>query len=325
MSGKVPFLPALYDIKASLAKEEGHLFPATSESLLAALKVEAKDLGLSTLTAAYDIYNIEAEAAGSIIRRDAGIGMPEIEKPLINSIDEIRDLRAITYPAGRMALFVDAASNAKKLYGKTHDIRGAVSGPFSMASKIFPREELLIETIMNPEGVKLLLTYCNQCIKLYANEFLKKGCDVVVFDSFITPPMLSPETYRDIVLPFHKELFSFIKKNGGKKRPLIAGGDTRPLLPYLTESGATQLILDYVIPAEKALECMKEYPEISFRYNIDPALVIDGTDDAIETRVKTLVNLFKDRDNWILGTGILPNGTNVNKIKLISKVLNDIS
>jgi uroporphyrinogen decarboxylase len=320
----VAFLPALYDIKASLAKEEGYLFPVSSESLLTALRLEVEELGLSTLTAAYDIYNIEAEAIGSALRRDPSIGMPEIENPLINSLDEIKNLPILTQPAGRMSLFVNAAAKAKVLYGDTHDVRGAVSGPFSMASKIFPREELLIETIMNPEGVKLLLAYCNQCIKLYANEFLKKGCDVVVFDSFVAPPMLSPETYRDIVLPFHKELFSFIEKNGGKKLPLIAGGDTRPLLPYLIESGATQLILDYVIPAEKALECMINYPNIIFRYNIDPALVIQGSDESIEIRVKTLVNLFKKRQNWILGTGILPNGINVNKIKLISKILQDM-
>ncbi|MBL8026372.1 MAG: hypothetical protein JNL74_08165 [Fibrobacteres bacterium] len=321
----IPFLPALYDIKASLAGEEGHLFPKNSSSIITALRAEADDISLSTLTVAYDIYNIEAEAAGAILRRDSGIGMAEIEEPLIKSLDEIDKLPKPHYPAGRMPIFIDAAAKASALWGQTHWVRGAVSGPFSMASKIFPREELLIETIMNPDGVKKLLEYCNGWIKLYAGEFLKAKCDVVVFDSFIAPPMLSPDVYSETVLPFHIDIFSFMKESGGKKLPLVAGGDTRPLLPALVKSGATQLILDYVIPPESALECMKNYPDMVFRYNIDPSLVIQGTESAITAKVNALCEIFKTKKNWILGTGILPRGTDTKKIKLIANLLADMS
>jgi uroporphyrinogen-III decarboxylase len=110
--------------------------------------------------------------------------------------------------------WAEAAKIAVDRWGSTIPIRGAISGPFSMASKLIAHDDLIMGCIINPDGIKELLSLCTQTAILYANAFLSAGAQVIVFDSFVVPPMLSPELYSEIVLPFHKELFGFLKQNG---------------------------------------------------------------------------------------------------------------
>ncbi len=322
MGGSIPFIPALYDIKAVFAGEQAHCFPVSVESLLKSIEFEVENLGLQTVTVAYDIYNIEAEAAGAIVTRNVALGMPQIETPLINSLESIDSLNKVTCPTGRMPLFLTAAKKAFGKWGNSCVIRGAVSGPFSMASKLFPREELLIEVLLNPHKIRELLFYCTDIIKMYAGEFVKHGAGVVIFDSFVAPPMLSPENYKDVVKPFHDDLISHIKQCGCSTVPLIIGGDTRPIINLLCDTGATQLLLDYTISAEDALDIMKTHPDKRFRYNLSPQLLLNGSTVEIEAELDKIFDLFGNApDNWILGTAILPTNTNINKIKLVQQYI----
>ena len=140
--------------------------------------------------------------------------MPDIKEPIIRTIEGVSGLHGLNTLAGRMSVFVNAAKIAVDRWGSTIPIRGAISGPFSMASKLIAHDDLIMGCIINPDGIKELLSLCTQTAILYANAFLSAGAQVIVFDSFVVPPMLSPELYSEIVLPFHKELFGFLKQNG---------------------------------------------------------------------------------------------------------------
>ena len=78
-----PFMPAIYDLKPVFIDAPLHTFGQDEGGLIRALSYEAEKLKMESLTVAYDIYNVEAEAAGCRISRDQDIGMPEISAPLI--------------------------------------------------------------------------------------------------------------------------------------------------------------------------------------------------------------------------------------------------
>ena len=301
-----PFYPAIYDYKSSLVNVPSHLFAQTVGEIYGALSQEVASLDAEALTAAYDIYNIEAEALGGIVARNSGIIMPEIHQPLIGSLEEIASLIQIKQPSGRMPLFIEAAKQAVHDFGNKVLVRGGLSGPFSMAAKIFPREDLLVEVLMNPEGVQNLLRFCTDTIKIYMNGFLGAGAGIAIFDSFIAPPMLSPQNYEEIVLPFHQELFAMLREKGISLRALIVGGNTLPILPNLVKSGANQFILDYNIPIENVREVMTQYPEMLFRINLPPSLIMAEDMIAIANFVHKTLEIIGDKRNLILGTGILP-------------------
>jgi len=301
-----PFMPAIYDLKPVLINAPLHTFGQDEDQLIRALDYEVEQLKLESLTVAYDIYNIEAEAVGCKISHEPSIGMPEIEAPLIHSLSEINKLEDFTEISGRMPLFVNATEKVQKQYGSVLPVRAGISGPFSMAAKIFPQNNLLMETMLNPERVSELLKYCTKIIKLYTEAYLITGAGIIIFDSFVSPPMISPESYRQLVLPFHKELFTMLRENDILQRTFIVGGNTTSLIPDFVKTGATQLLLDFTIPLEESKEVLQEYNEMVFRINLPPALFINQNISEIKNYTFNVLKTLRDCKNLIIGTGVLP-------------------
>jgi len=301
-----PFMPAIYDLKPTFVHAASHIFGQTELDIINALVFEAEQLQADSLTAAYDIYNIEAEALGCSVLRDPNIWMPEIVTPLLSTIGEYERISGLKSTSGRMDVFTLAAENLLQRYGAHIPVRGGISGPFSMATKIVPKEELLMATVTNPEGVVPLLDICTQTIKTYAKAFADIGAGVVVFDSFVAPPMLSPQAYQDLVLPFHKEIFQSLENQGVQQRTLIIGGNTIPILHDVISTGATQFLLDFTIPIEEIQNILQEFPETVFRVNLSPFPFTTRNSVELEKTITSFLNSFKDYHNLIIGTGILP-------------------
>lgn len=301
-----PFMPAIYDLKPTFVHATSHTFGQTEQDIINALVFEAEQLKADSLTAAYDIYNIEAEALGCSVLRDPNIWMPEIVTPLLSTIGEYEKISDLKSTRGRMGIFLLAAENILQKYGADIPVRGGISGPFSMATKIVPKEELLMATVTNPEGVVPLLDICTQTIKTYAKAFADIGAGVVVFDSFVSPPMLSPQAYHDLVLPFHKEIFQSLENQGVHQRTLIIGGNTTPILHDVISTGATQFLLDFSIPIEEIRNILQEFPETVFRVNLSPFPFTTRNSVELKKTITSFLNSFKDYQNLIIGTGILP-------------------
>jgi len=301
-----PFMPAIYDLKPTFLQLPPHTFGQKKQDLTDALVFETEQLEADSLTAGYDIYNIEAEAVGCSVIRDPKILMPEIEKPIINTLSELENLKVPVAICGRMGIFSEAAVFLLQKYDRSIPVRGGISGPFTMATKIFPKEALLLETVMNPEKLLPLLRFCTETIKIYAKAFADIGAGVVVFDSFASPPMLSPQTYQELVLPFHRDIFIFLEHLGVHQRTLIIGGNTLPILHDIISTGATQFLLDFTIPVEAIKNVLQEFPDTAFRVNLPPSAFTSPNTAELKEIINKTLNSLKYYKNLIIGTGILP-------------------
>ena len=304
-----PFMPAIYDLKPAFFQAAPHTFGQKKQDIIDALIFEAEQLEADSLTAAYDIYNIEAEAVGCSVLRDPKILMPEIESPILGSLSETDKLEVPGGISGRMEIFISAAASMLHRYEGSIPVRGGISGPFTMASKICPKETVLMETLTNPEELIPLLGFCTEVIKIYAKAFADIGAGVVVFDSFASPPMLSPQTYKELILPFHRDIFRFLASLGVLQRTLIIGGNTLPILQDMISSGATQFLLDFTIPMEAIKTALHDFPDIAFRVNLPPSAFTSQNKGELEDIINNTLNSLAYHKNLIIGTGILP--TNV--------------
>jgi uroporphyrinogen decarboxylase len=301
-----PFMPAIYDLKPAFLHAAPHTFGQNQQDIIDALIFEAEQLEADALTAAYDIYNIEAEAIGCSVLRHPKILMPEIEKPLISSLSGLNKLEVPGEICGRMGIFIRAAAYLLQKYQGTVPVRGGISGPFTMAARIYPKESILMETVMDPENILPLLRFCTETIKIYAKAFADIGAGVVVFDSFASPPMLSPQTYHDLILPFHRDIFQFLKSLGVLQRTLIIGGNTLSILHDIVSTGATQFLLDFTIPMADINNALQEFPDIAFRVNLPPSALISRNTGELKGIISETLNSLKYHKNLIIGTGILP-------------------
>jgi uroporphyrinogen-III decarboxylase len=322
INDKPLFCPAIYDLKAKLAGKSPSDFGFDEEEIIIALEKEIEFLDLKIVTSAYDIYNIEAEAVGAEVTRE-GHYMPDIKNPLLNSSDDISHLNRIESPSGRMNIFINAAKCVIGKYNSGVYIRCGISGPFSMASKIYFGDKLLTDCVLNSGKVIELLDYCTKTIKIYLKGIIQNEIDVVVFDSFASPPLISPEIYRDMVFPFHKELFDYMGDQDIVYRPLILGGNSYLLLDNLINTGANSFLLDYNVNDSIREKTLMKYENSAFRINIDPSLICNGNQLSISEYLQYFLKRFGKYKNIILGTGILPYNTPLENLKQINQSIKD--
>ena len=316
---RIPFVPALYDFKATLAGVPGHLFGRSADEYRLALDREVEELGVDAVTVGYDIYNVEAEAVGAVVDRSDRLSMPEIAEPLVDDLGDLGSLRVPAAPSERMALLAEVCRDAVDRYENVA-VRCGMSGPFSVAASLYPRDRLLVDLLMNPDGVSALLRVATETIKLFCTAVAGSGADIVLFDSFVSPPLLGPPQYEQLVQPLHREIIDYARTLGAKRVSLIAGGDTRPIVGLLEATGATSLLLDYVIPPEGAADVIAAH-QVPFRVNLAPQLIAEGREEQIEDGVLALTSALAHRPYWICGTGILSAGTPIEHVRLVRDLL----
>ena len=314
------FCPAIYDYKVNFSNAPLNLFGLSENEFINAIEKEIYSLQSEVVTCGYDIYNIEAEALGSKVKRENKDIFPDIADPILNDLSKTACLPEFNDLKGRMPLMIGIAKQLNIKYQDKVYIRGAISGPFSLAGRIYSKEKLILECILNPRGVHHLLQYCTDVIITYLTGFLDEGQDVVVFDSLASPPLISPEIYRDLILPFHQRIFEFMKDREIPIRPLIMGGNTLSIMKYLAKTGANQLLLDYNIPLNDVKTILSQY-KLGFRVNIDPALVMHNNKDHIASVMKQVLGFLSHSPNLLLGTGILMPYTPLENIQLVRDII----
>ena len=322
VNDKPLFCPAIYDLKAKLANCIPSGYGRNADEIYTALEQEIEILNLKIVTSAFDIYNIEAEAVGARVSRK-GNYMPEIEIPLINSLDDVTRLKKIENTSGRMDVFINAAKAVMDKYGSGVYVRCGISGPFSMASKIYPGDRLLVDCILNSDQVTGLLRFCTETIKVYLNGIIRNNINVVVFDSFASPPLVSPEIYRDLIFPFHKELFDCMKDHNIRIRPLIIGGNSISLLEHMSDTGANSFLLDFNIEDDIREKILKDYENSAFRINIDPSIICNGNISSISDYMVYFLKRFGRYRHILIGTGILPFITPLENLKRVNQMINE--
>jgi len=316
------FNPAIYDYKVNFSNTSLNVFGQSESELIEAVEREILLLKSEVVTCGYDIYNIEAEALGAKVVRNNENIFPEIMEPLIQNLDEIDRLPVLKEPAGRMPMFIKATKSINEKYRDRIYVRGAVSGPFSMAGRLYSNDQLIVNCMLNPQGVYQLLEYCTEIIITHLRGYIDENQDVVIFDSLSSPPLISPEIYSDLIFPFHKKIFNFLKDNGVQIRPLIMGGNTLPIMDNLTKTGANQYLLDYIIPLNDIKTVLDQY-NFAFRINLDPSLVAQDNQKHIVDQMEKIFKFLGHRPNLIIGTGILLKNTPLENIQFIRNFITD--
>lgn len=142
--------------------------------------------------------------------------------------------------------YAGLASEAERLYHQTDYALVGCPGFNSIWERAwylcgFTR--MLEGLLLEPEFVHAVLRHITNLCKTALGQYLdlvgpyiqiiKLGDDLGGQNG----PLMSPETYRDIIKPYHQELFSFVKQRTGARLFLHSCGSVYRLLPALIEAG----------------------------------------------------------------------------------------
>ena len=145
----------------------------------------------------------------------------------------------------------------------------------------------------------------------------QRGIPVVLFDSLASPPLVSPELYEHLILPYHQSVFQMMIDLGIIIRPLIIGGDSSAILSLCQASGANLLLLDYTITQERLAATLQVPGPCAWRINLSPQLVAEETPQQIARDTQRILGLAQQYGNVVVGTGILASNTPLRHIQVI--------
>jgi uroporphyrinogen decarboxylase len=185
---------------------------------------------------------------------------------------------------------------------------GFAGAPFTLASYLIEggssRNYLRTKRLMyaDPQAWHNLMGKLAQVIGDYLVAQVEAGAQVVqLFDSWVGA--LSPEDYREYVLPHSRTIFEALRATGA---PAIHfGTGTASLLPLMQEAGGEVIGVDWQTPLDWAWERLGY--QVAIQGNLDPVALF-APDAELEKRVRRVLKQAQDRPGHIfnLGHGILP-------------------
>jgi uroporphyrinogen decarboxylase len=310
---RVPFVPAIYEHKAWFIGETPSNVCRDADLFTQAVLAEYEQVRSDGIVIGIDVYNVEAEAAGSRVKYfEAGdSSIPAVDNTgfVLGETDPVSLLK-IPNPKtdGRMPVHLETARRVVKEIGRFVPVRGAISGPFSMAANVAGAENLFMQTLLDPQRVREVLHFAAQTAIEYAKAYVEAGCGVIIFDSQASPVLLSPDMYREFVLERTKEIISSVQKMGVRHVPLIIGGDTTPIVEAYVETGGNNILCDFSADNAAFLSACSE-KKTAYRRNIDPRNFLKVSPDEVHRTAMQYLEEANGYPGFILGTGVVPYGT----------------
>jgi len=316
------FCPAVYEHKARLIDCSIRKVARDADLLIKAVLTEYQSYQPDLLTVGIDIYNIEPEALGAVVNcSEAPDAVPTIiERPLtsLKQIDQLPLLDPET--SGRMPIILRAAQKIQKTIGDNVYVRGAMSGPYSIAANLYGIDNLSIALIEHPEQVNQQLQFCTEVACHFGRAFLNLDVNVCIFDSYAAPPLVSPRLFEQVILPCIQKLIKYLRKNGGNFVEYVIGGGTEYISDSLMKTGADLILSDYPSEFSVFLSKLENRRHPILRRNLNPALVEKGYFEQIEKDIKTIRDAARNHPNLILGTGILSWDTRMEHVLRLRKM-----
>ena len=319
----IPFMPTIIEHAAATIRQTPSAV-AKDAALIAKAHINAYEVYRSdTVTVGIDIYNIEAEALGCKIRFYDDTSIPGIVTHPF-TLDSSPKQIIFSPTLGRIGLLINAAKKVKAAIGDKVPVNIGICGPFSILIELLGFDTTIHAIIDEDERIPPLLMALTGFQKDYVKAITACGVGVAVFESWASPPLITSEIYEKYALPYEQALFSYMKSLKIQACPLIIGGDTRPIINHILDSGTTLLVSDYNTPLSLYVEESKKR-DLWVRANIDPKLVQEGAMSKIEARVNEICKYRTIYSKIIIGTGVVPYDTPPENLLHVRRLVHELS
>ncbi|MBC7330136.1 MtaA/CmuA family methyltransferase [bacterium] len=169
---------------------------------------------------------------------------------------------------GRIPVLLEAIKIIKDEVKEVPLIVGLV-GPFTITGYLFGMTQLLMQMAISPEEILPYMEMALQVNEILVKAVEEAGADIIcVEDMTASTDMISPDMYKDFILPYHEKLFSFISLPS----ILHICGNVTPIIGYMAETGADALSIDDKTDLRRARDITKM--KVTLLGNLNPSTTL---------------------------------------------------
>ncbi|MDT5294846.1 MAG: hypothetical protein QOJ76_1726 [Acidobacteriota bacterium] len=244
---------------------------------------------------------------------------PVIHNPVrtgqdVDRLREVEDVSSLSY-------VYDAIRLTRRELRADLPLIGFCGAPFTLASYIcegggsknYVHTKRLMYT--DPGAWHALMSLIARALPRYLNAQIEAGAQAVqLFDSWVGA--LSPDDYREYVLPHTREVIQNVKPGV----PVIHfGTGTAALLELMREAGGDVIGLDWRVRLDEGWSRLGD--DVAVMGNFD-SIALFTTPEIVRRRAKAILDMAADRPGHIfnLGHGILPETPVENVLALVEAV-----
>jgi [methyl-Co(III) methanol-specific corrinoid protein]:coenzyme M methyltransferase len=153
---------------------------------------------------------IEVEALGAEIDYRTRDTVPTEKHHIFNQPDQLI-VPDDFFDRARVPVVLNAISQLRKKYDNEIALVTSIVGPFSLAEKLFGFDNFLTWVLDNPEWVHQAMRALTPLAIQYSQAQVNAGTDAIIIgEAGCSGGLISPNTYRDFILPYHRELCAAI-------------------------------------------------------------------------------------------------------------------
>ena len=187
-----------------------------SETEMAELAAVGHDYFGFDSVAPYFSDHLEAAALGAEVDWKDAYHVPEIVKTPFNNLDDLEIPQSFLHRQEFQYLLKACEILHKKYSGKVPVI-GKVAGPWTLASFLYGLENIVLDTILEPEKLKKVIDEISVIPMKFTEAQFNAGADMVTWIDFITSDLVSAKVYEEFLFPIHKKAAASLQYAG----PLI--------------------------------------------------------------------------------------------------------
>jgi len=231
-------------------------------------------------------------------------------------LEEKSNLTKMSIPDPRhdnpLPLVLEVCERAGSALKKEAAVRGAVSLPWTVATQMRGMEQLIYDTVDDPDFIHAVMRFCTDYTKMFGAAVIDAIGEGAV-GLYTTDPaagcsVISPQIYRDFVKPYHEEVVSYFKE----RQTLISFhicGYLDPIMEDIVSTGVDGISIDERSSLKKMFETSRGRTVVIG--NIPPLLFANGTKEDIEAAVRECMEIAAGESGYILSSGcaIPPNRT----------------
>ena len=274
---RIPVAPIFMAWAAEYAGHTYGAFQADYRVLCESLVKARERFEFDQLTTLSDPHRETADYGAKVTYREHATF--RCEAPLLAEEGDIRKLRRMPIEeTTRMLDRIHGIELFHREHGGDASILGWIEGPLAELCTLRTLQAAMTDLLTQPAFFHDVCAITMDNAIAWSQDQVNAGADMIgVGDSAVS--LVSPEIYREHILPWHKRLFEGVHAAGAKARLHICGAIDH-LIPAIAESGVDVLDIDWMVDLAGARRIAGD--AITLFGQFDPVHVLkEGTPESV--------------------------------------------